>query len=201
MHIISTILIWVHLVIYDFHHGDILKLILNSPHFNNNVVSFVIFAQWSMKIMQQWRHMYSLRWNLMDTLRPANCDVMYRSVLLSKVKCDWAWENRAYVHKMHLFKSWRISHFLYMVSKICKFYMILYVSTKNFILIVYLIWKLLTYKIRQILCAHTYAWFSYARSQIILVWFCWDHNCKVYLIKVWGYTVYFKVTVYGIYCS
>ena len=33
--------------------------------------------------------------------------------------CDQAWENRSYLHKLHLFVLWHLSYVLYELSKIC----------------------------------------------------------------------------------
>ena len=37
----------------------------------------------------------------------------------SFIICDQAWENRSYLHKIHLFKLWHVSFVLYVLSKIC----------------------------------------------------------------------------------
>ena len=40
--------------------------------------------------------------------------------------CDWACENRAYLHILHMFKKWYFSWSLFMINTFCKLYLLSY---------------------------------------------------------------------------
>ena len=40
--------------------------------------------------------------------------------------CDWACENRAYLHKLHMFRKWYFSWFVLKIFMFCNFYLIAY---------------------------------------------------------------------------
>ena len=46
-----------------------------------------------------------------------------------KVICDWACENRAYLHKLHMFIKWHFSWSLFMINTFCKLYLLSYWCT------------------------------------------------------------------------
>ena len=43
-----------------------------------------------------------------------------------KCKCDWACENRAYLHKLHMFRKWYFSWSVLMIFMFCKLFLLSY---------------------------------------------------------------------------
>ena len=46
------------------------------------------------------------------------------NITITNIICDWACENRAYLHKIHMFRKSHISWSLFMVKTFCKIYLL-----------------------------------------------------------------------------
>ena len=50
----------------------------------------------------------------------------YVNCILDSYKCDWACENRAYLHKLHMFRKWYFSGSVLKIFMFCNFYLLSY---------------------------------------------------------------------------